>query len=389
LPSTPQQYIDQLQLLASAIALLAMVCGVILYVIWRKTGIPRQLVGKERATRVPWDWLEVFLSFLLLVVVYEGVVTSVPWARQKLPNNATATQVLGGWVSVRTVAFDQGLAGGIATSIVAVDLWQAEQQRAFKESRIRMINAIIFLPLVLLFFFNIVPKLSGAKTYQFGLHLNRWKENFTLGTVVWMVLTPFCNVLMLIVFLQFWETLWGRPAEHPMGTLLKQDPQLTTWLLVGVAVCILAPLREELLMRGVVQPYLVRNPVVSDVVVIATLVYAFVLLLTPGTGPDRGMGMGPLFYVAVVAPGYYLFEKWTEPWIKEPGAARGIFTTSLLFSIMHAGAWPLPIPMFLFSLAVGFLAYRTRSLVGPLTVHVLFNLTTMVAMVLEYYPKWK
>jgi membrane protease YdiL (CAAX protease family) len=125
------------------------------------------------------------------------------------------------------------------------------------------------------------------------------------------------------------------------------------------------------------------------VLVVLSIVWAFSMLMTPGSGPDRGMGMGPLFFVAAIAPGYYLFEKWTEPWITEPGAARGIFATSLFFASVHFAAWPQPIPLFLFSLAVGFLAYRTRSLIGPITVHALFNLTTMVVMILETYPKFK
>lgn len=387
--STAQQYLDQLQLLASSIALLAMVCGLILYILWRRTGIPRQLLGKEHATRVPWDWLEVFLSFLLLIVVYEGVVGTVPWARQKLKPEAYASQTISLWVSSATVAFDMGLGGGLTTGLVSVSLWPAEQERMLRESRVLMINKILFLPLALLLFFNIIPKLCGARVYQFGLHLNRWKENFTLGTLVWVVLTPFCKVIFLIVLMQFWETLWGRPAEHPLTSLLLQDPRWTTWLLVGLVACVVAPLKEELLMRGVIQPYLVRNPVVSDVLVIISLVYAFTILLTPGTGPDRGMGLGPLFFVSTIAPGYYLFEKWLEPWIKEPGAARGIYATSIFFAALHGPAWPQPIPLFLFSLGVGLLAYRTRSLIGPITVHVLFNLTTMVSAILEFYPKWK
>jgi membrane protease YdiL (CAAX protease family) len=174
-----------------------------------------------------------------------------------------------------------------------------------------------------------------------------------------------------------------------LSVLMNNDERVFTWILSGIIACIVAPVLEETLMRGIVQPYLVRNPMVSDVLFVLSLTVAFIVLMSPGSGPDRGLGMGPLLYVAVAAPGYYLFEKWTQQWIKEPGAARGIYVTSLIFAGLHMAAWPQPIPLFFFSLGVGFLAYRTRSLVGPITVHALFNLTTTIMLVLGQYPKFK
>ena len=41
-----------------------------------------------------------------------------------------------------------------------------------------------------------------------------------------------------------------------------------------------------------------------------------------------------------------------------------IYGTSLLFAAMHSGVWPSPIALFVLGLGLGWLAYRTRSLVG-------------------------
>ena len=286
-------------------------------------------------------------------------------------------------------AVDEGASGGLLMTAGSLRVIFDELDRQTDDARTRMLNMMLFFPLALLLLFYFLPRLCGARLYQMGLHLNRWKENFTLGALGWVIITPVCSIVMMIVMLNFWETLWGRGADHPMHTLLTHDERISTWLLVGIITCIVAPLREEILMRGIIQPYLVRNPMVSDLIVVLAIVWAFSMLMTPGSGPDRGLGMGPLFFVAVMAPGYYLFEKWTQRWIKEPGAARGIFVTSLIFAGLHMAAWPQPIPLFLFSLGVGFLAYRTRSLIGPVTVHVLFNLTTLVGLVLSQYPRFK
>jgi len=384
-----QNYLEELKLMASSMALIAIVVGILLFLIWRRTGIPRQLVGRERIVNVPWDWLEVFLAVLLLVFVFESLKNTVPWANHKLPNEAYDGFQLGVAASIYQVPVDAGLSGGLLILTGALQVVPAEQARLLEDARSRMLNAMLFFPLTFLLTIYMFRRLCGARLYQFGLHLNRWKENFTLGALGWVIITPVCAIVLMIVTLSFWETLWGRGAAHPMNTLLNHDERISTWILVGIITCIIAPLREEILMRGIVQPYLMRNPIVSDLIVVLSIVWAFSMLMTPGTGPDRGMGMGPLFFVAVVAPGYYLFEKWTQTWIKEPGAARGIFVTSLVFAGLHMTAWPTPIPLFLFSLGVGFLAYRTRSLLGPITVHALFNFTTMIMLVLTHYPRFK
>jgi len=387
--STAQKYLEELKLMASSMALIAIVMGIILFFLWRKTGIPRHLVGKERSIKVPWDWLEVFLAALLMIYVFEAAIIAAPWGKHKLPNEAYDGFQLGFAASKYQVPVDGGLSGGLLMLAGALQAIPAEQNRLLDDARFRMINMILFFPLILLLMLNILKRFCGAKLYQLGLHLNRWKENLTLGALGWAVITPTCFIVLLLVSLSFWETLWGRPSDHPMHTLLTNDPRVSTWILVGIITCVIAPLKEEILMRGILQPYLVRNPMVSDILLVMGIVWAFTMLMTPGSGPDRGQGMGPLFFVFAAVPGYYLFEKWTLHWIKEPGAARGIYATSLVFAALHMAAWPQPIPIFLFSLGVGFLAYRTRSLVGPITVHVLFNLTTMIMLVLGQYPKFK
>lgn len=387
--STTQRYLQELQLLASSMALVAAFTGVVVYLLWRKTGFPQKLMGKEQIVKVPWDWLEVFIAILLLMFILESVASAIPWGKHKLATEAYSNFQVSAAASAANMAWDQGLSGGFLSLVGALSTAPREIDRQVEEARSRLLYLIIFFPLALLVLFNVFPKLCGARFYQMGLHLNRVRENITLGSVVWLIVTPLCNIILLIVLLSFWETLWGRKEDHPFVSLLTHDMRLSTWLLVGFTACVIAPLREEILLRGIIQPYLVRFPMISDIIVIMSVIWAFSQMMTPGSGPDRGMGLGPLLFVATMAPGYYLFEKWLEPWIKEPGAARGIFATSLIFAAMHFGAWPQPIPLFILGLTLGLLAYRTRSLVGSITVHFLFNLTTMIMLVLKVYPTFK
>ena len=51
-----------------------------------------------------------------------------------------------------------------------------------------------------------------------------------------------------------------------------------------------------------------------------------------------------------------------------------IFPTCRKCSARRPSAvWPTPIPLFGLGLGLGWLAYRTRRLVAPVTLHVLFN----------------
>jgi membrane protease YdiL (CAAX protease family) len=88
----------------------------------------------------------------------------------------------------------------------------------------------------------------------------------------------------------------------------------------------------------------------------------------------------PVLFLLTVGPGYVLFERAAWWWLPRPGAARAIFASSLMFAAAHANAWPAPIPLFVLALALGWLAYRTQSIIGCVVVHSLFNSVGMLEL---------
>ena len=60
-------------------------------------------------------------------------------------------------------------------------------------------------------------------------------------------------------------------------------------------------------------------------------------------------------------------------------ARWSIVGTSMFFALVH-GAWPTPIALFFLGLVLGWLAYRTQSLVPAIVVHGLFNLVSFLAL---------
>jgi membrane protease YdiL (CAAX protease family) len=55
----------------------------------------------------------------------------------------------------------------------------------------------------------------------------------------------------------------------------------------------------------------------------------------------------------------------------------------VLFAAVHSRVWPTPIALFVLGLALGWLAYRTQSLISSIVLHSLFNSVTCVLLILN------
>jgi membrane protease YdiL (CAAX protease family) len=70
-------------------------------------------------------------------------------------------------------------------------------------------------------------------------------------------------------------------------------------------------------------------------------------------------------------------------WRLRAQSAGAIYGTALLFASAHSFAWPTPVSLFVLALALGYLAYRTQSLVGPMLLHALFNGVSVVILLVQ------
>ncbi len=62
-----------------------------------------------------------------------------------------------------------------------------------------------------------------------------------------------------------------------------------------------------------------------------------------------------------------------DPEANPRAVARAILMTSLFFAVVHAPQWPAPIAIFVLSLGLGIVAYKTGSLIAAITMHASFN----------------
>jgi membrane protease YdiL (CAAX protease family) len=336
--------------------------------LWSRRGFRRWLFGPQRHRSVPWTAFEVFAAFLLAIFFWPQAVY------QLLDLFHFFSRLYG-------PDFTEALKGPANTEAAKL---------AF--ARVALWLEDLSFPLTALTIPVLFWTISETHPYQLGLTTHRAGRNVLAGFLAWVTLTPFVYAVLNLATWCFGELLHVSPEEHPFTKLGQSGLSPLEWFLLVVSVLAAAPVKEELLFRGVIQPWLVRRPWGGAAAMVAALVVALVPLVgrvfqkTAATPAQEGaepitvlQQLAPVLFVLVLVPPFLLVWRWSRTPV-----APAVYGTSLLWAMMHAPIWPTPVPLFLLGLGLGYLAYRTQSLVAPLTLHALFN---GVACVMLLFPQ--
>ena len=233
----------------------------------------------------------------------------------------------------------------------------------------------------------LVPRrVSGSTLSQLGLSTHDTARNVVLGWLGWFLLAPL--VLTVYSLMNWVRQEWFQmdPEKH----LLAQLP-VTDWWLMFLTALVAAPVFEELLFRGLLQPWLARWRWGGDLAMAASLVLAVLMRIDKlreayenGDLLAAAHELQPLAFASAMIPGYFLVARLACRWRWNALAARGIYGTALLFALFHAGVWPTPVPLFVLALGLGYLAYRTQNLIAPIVLHSLLNGVACAALLLNY-----
>jgi membrane protease YdiL (CAAX protease family) len=237
-----------------------------------------------------------------------------------------------------------------------------------------------------------------------GLGGKRFAQNVIAGYLLWLALA------VPVLFLNAIVSLLFKPEQH----FLEQVGQfrLFDWEWAGIVflAVIAAPVLEELVFRGVLLPWQLSRSFEEQLVVgLAALTVAVLF-----GARESGFNPGPMVFTLAMLPGYVLLPYLYRYLRKRRHASRpegvtggsvpgaeatppqgsaawrlldfirlasekrvnlvlALYGNALLFAAFHSAVWPTPIALFVLGLGLGWLAYRTRSLVGPIVVHLLFN----------------
>lgn len=377
--------------------------AVVLVLLWLRPGLRERFWPLQRLRKGAWTGLEVFLAFAL---------------------------------------FTQ-LGGTLRSILVEVGFFYAfYDELPSAERQILWVSPLMFF-LVLALIFATLWGMSRTRPRHYGLSLARWPQNIVQGVLLFALATP--AVLIVYGFLVF---LFQGEQAHELQRIAEEGLWPGEWVLLGLLACVVAPVMEELLFRGLLQGWLRRASLAGHVMVcIWSLFMAAMPLGAAYEGNEKappldvawwGLGFtgaivavyafcfyrvwkgllreGPL-YMMIPAPEEVLRkraevnrngdevegdseedeedeeeepllridpERWAE---FERGNVRlSILGSAMLFAAMH-GAWPSPIPLFILGLILGWLAYRTQSLIGTMTLHACFNAVAFGALFLSQHYK--
>jgi membrane protease YdiL (CAAX protease family) len=231
-----------------------------------------------------------------------------------------------------------------------------------------------------------------------------WARNVLAGYLTWLPVTPVAFLVFVLANLVHTQLTGQPPDKHPL-TALGEMAGKREWALFVLQTVVLAPALEELVFRGLLLPWLARRRPLPDPEAIGTVPPAWrplaVLLLSVVVavlfqaadvqrawlaGDHRGVvaHLSPgLFFGAVVLLYFVPMDRLRRHLrVRSRQHARAVLASAALFAAFHAHVWPSPVPLLVLAVGLGYLYLRTRSLVGPVVVHGLFNAVSAVYLLL-------
>jgi membrane protease YdiL (CAAX protease family) len=344
-----------LWLIGVAVAWLA-ACGLLL---WPR--LRRWLLPPPQPQAVPWSGLEVLLA------VYANWLFWPPLCAFVLKTSGLFDRLYppdpAAWLGLLGVTPQDGFPSALP--------WQpilhAASKAATDLTRQHLWVTLFYFPLSFLTVPVVFRLLSGTRLEQLGITRRRLGREIVLGMVACAIITPIAYGILA------WLTSFNMPTEpHPLTQLAGQSMTAAEKCLLIFSAVVSAPLLEELMFRGVLQPWLGQRRWGGHLAMAAALAVSLIARgsrlwdsIDDGSSRVHWPDLWPALFVVAMVPGYLLIAR-------RPSHAA-LYGTSLMFAALHSGSWPHPVPLFALGLVLGLLAQRTRSLTSSIVVHALFN----------------
>jgi membrane protease YdiL (CAAX protease family) len=380
---------------------------------------------------------------LLVVAVAAGLLFALyPQVKEKFWPLARLRK--GGWTGIEVllsfvIIFE--LAEVVRQILLAVGFFESrlfEQSPSGPRQMLWSIPLHFFLSLALVL--SLLYGVSDTRPRHLGLTRARWPQNVVQGLIGFAVVTPVAlGLYVLVMVLHKW--VLGLPEQpHILEKVAKEGLSSFEWGLLAFQACIAAPLLEELGFRGLLQGWLRRASVAGHIMLcVWTLFIASFPLIASledhKDAPPPEVGWQAFLFAAALiwlyvwqflwvwrgvlreGPAYLVLggppgtnvpateplrngandddedeEEERKPRLQldpvrwkafEAGNVRlALLGSAMLFAVVHSAAWPSPIPLFLLGLALGWLAQRTQSLLGPIVMHACFNAVALGGLIL-------
>ena len=222
----------------------------------------------------------------------------------------------------------------------------------------------------------------GVPLDSFGVTSRNLGRNALAGLLFAIIFVPGSLGIQQLALMAL-EAAGSEPVEHPFTRLGATGLLPAEWGLLLFTAVVVAPLWEELLFRGLIQTWVMRNGRRGRLVALglAAVLAAYAVARGWPSAPtprEVAVKLAPLWVLCLFVGAYFLVERRGAAW-------GGLFASAVLFAWIHVAVWPSPVPLVWLALGLGWLAWRGRSLAGAVVLHAVFNAVACVA--LWYAPK--
>jgi membrane protease YdiL (CAAX protease family) len=197
---------------------------------------------------------------------------------------------------------------------------------------------------------------SGARLGDLGLERRGLARSATVGAVGFLLVAP------VVYASNFLAVLIWKPSTHPVEKMVRSESSQGIAQLAILSAVLLAPAAEELIFRAIVQGWLIKFFERSRTKTLVAADPLAEVIVDPSSPPAAEIAAPP-------------------PDPLDRASMQAIVLTSSLFALVHLPQWPAPLAIFLLSLGLGVVYYRTGSLISAIVMHALFNsLGTLVLL---------
>jgi membrane protease YdiL (CAAX protease family) len=263
------------------------------------------------------------------------------------------------------------------------------ERHADKDSRLSWTEQMFLISVMNALLIIVVPFLvrrtSGARLRDLGLSFRGSAMQLAVGVVATLAATPLVYSIQ-VGAIRFWQ-----PRQHELQKMLTEEP--LGWGIASLAIVsavILAPIFEELMFRGLVQRWCIdffTRRLTTPKLATGRLTSAGQMTVADSLGRDmaaNGVAMPPtdqdrlerVFDAELDSSHVKAAETPVSRGLQvssRTSAGLGIGFTSLVFGAIHFDQWPAPIPLFALAMVIGFVYYRTGSLIAAIIMHATFN----------------
>ena len=344
-----------------------------------------------------FSWVELGMGIVVVAIAFASLrfwymAINRLIAKQELIPYRRSESVLGfvDLLAVFACWFGAQIASGVVLAVVAgPEAFKGDQEEMFAEHGVLLLYLSAAFGIFSLIVGGAYLVFRYRTTNSFGLRLGQLGQQIGYGVVVFTMFLP------IVLLIQFLLSLLVK-YDHPVLSVLTENPSFVPIFGCWAAAVLQAPFVEEFLFRGVFQHWLERisvSKMTDDQILIGGSGSASSGALI-GNAFDDSSGLpteklgatdsdltNPYLspYTDAINQKKQVIDSQNEVnAMQRKFAYWPIFVSSLCFALVHWGQGLAPIPLFVLALGLGYLFRQTGSLIACITVHFLLNFYSML-----------